>query len=280
MCRLLGIVSSERTNFHFSLHAAPRSLASLSDEHPHGWGVGVYEAGHGWRLRKRPVRARECEHFYEASTSMHGELLLAHVRSRTVGEASAANTHPFRRERWVFAHNGTITNTDFLRDRTSQERLRHVEGQTDSELFFSYLLTCLDAAGVTAEPASERTDRVLCQAMTEALAQPSFGACNFLLSDGEVLYSHRFGRTLFVLERHPRDRVCTHRESHETGAAIDTPWTPQRHAILIASEEMTAEPWVEVSEGMLLRCDRTPLPRWRVLGSGGGLTAAADQRAC
>ena len=39
MCRLLGIVSSERTSFHFSLQAAPRSLASLSSEHPHGWGI-------------------------------------------------------------------------------------------------------------------------------------------------------------------------------------------------------------------------------------------------
>lgn len=276
MCRLLGIVSSERTNFHFSLHTAPRSLAYLSEAHPHGWGVGVYEAGHGWRLRKRPVRARECEHFYEASTSMHGELLLAHVRQRTVGEASTANTHPFRRDRWVFAHNGTITDTAFLRARTSAERLRHLEGQTDSELFFSYLLTCLDAAGVTAEPAAARTDAALVRAMADALGQPSFGACNFLLSDGEVLYSHRFGRTLFVLERHPPDQVYTHRESHETGAAVDTPWTPKRHAILIASEEMTAEPWVEVREGMLLRCDRTPLPRWRVLHSADVTTATGQ----
>jgi glutamine amidotransferase len=265
MCRLLGIAASERTNFHFSLHTAPRSLASLSVEHPHGWGVGVYDADHGWTLRKRPVRASECEQFYEAATSIYGELLVAHVRARTVGEASAVNTHPFRRERWLFAHNGTITNTAYLRARTSPERLRQIEGQTDSELFFSYLLTCFDQAGVSAEPASPRTDRVLGSALREALAQPSFGACNFLLSDGDVLYAHRHGRTLFVLERHPPDRVRVHRESHETGAAIDTPWTPDRHAVLIASEEMTAEPWTEVAEGTLLRCERRPLPSWRIL---------------
>ena len=61
-----------------------------------------------------------------------------------------------------------------------------------------------------------------------------------------------------------------HRESHETGAAIDTPWTAQRHAILIASEEMTDEPWTKVAEGALLRCDRTPLPRWHILVAGRG----------
>ena len=268
MCRLLGIISSERTNFHFSLQVGPRSLASLSSEHPHGWGVGVYDAAQGWTLRKRPVRASECTYFHEASTTIHGELLLAHVRSRTVGESSENNTHPFRRGRWLFAHNGTITDLDFLRANSSAEQLGHITGQTDSELFFAYLLTCLDAAGVSGESASARTDRALAEAMHAALAQPSFGACNFLLSDGDVLYSHRYGRTLFVLERRPEDKTRVHRESHETGAKIDTPWSPERHAVLIASEQMTTEPWVEVREGTLLRCDRQPLPSWRILTPG------------
>lgn len=266
MCRLLGIVSSERTSFHFSLQAAPRSLASLSSEHPHGWGIAVYDSNDGWTVQKRPVRAAGCEHYYQAASTIQGELLLSHVRSRTVGETTLANTHPFRRERWVFAHNGTITDTDFLRAKSSTERLQQIEGQTDSELFFAYLLTCLDQAGVVDQPASQRTDEALAAAMHEALLRPSFGACNFLLSDGSVMYAHRYGRTLFLLERRPTDQVRVHRESHETGAAIETPWTPKRHAVLIASEEMTDEPWRTISEGTLLRCDRKPVPSWRELG--------------
>jgi glutamine amidotransferase len=265
MCRLLGIVSSERTDFHFFLHAAPQSLASLSLQHPHGWGVGVYDSERGWTLRKRPVRASDCEHFYEASTTVRGELLLAHVRARTVGAVTVANTHPFRRGRWLFAHNGTITNTAFLRARSSTEQQQRIEGETDSELFLAYLLTGLDQAGVSGEPASARTDQALAQAMREALAQPSFGACNFLLSNGDVLYAHRFHRSLFLLERQPSDPVRVHRASFETGISIDTPWTPDRHAILLASEAMTHEPWWEVPEGTLLRCDRQPIPSWHVL---------------
>lgn len=267
MCRLLGILSSERTDFHFSLHAAPRSLSSLSLEHPHGWGVAVFDAQDGWRVQKRPVRAGACEHFQKTSSSILGELLLAHVRARTVGEINLANTHPFRCERWLFAHNGTISDLAFLRDHTSQERLRGISGQTDSERFFAYLLTRLDEAGVTHEPASARTDAVVLRALQDALLRPHFGACNFLLSDGETLYAHRFGRTLFLLEKRPSDLVRVHRESHETGAMIDTPWTPQRHAILIASEQMSEEPWHSVEEGTLLRCDRAPLPSFRIIGT-------------
>src|ERR1700712_5924789 len=100
MCRLLGIVASERTDFHFFLRAAPHSLAALSHEHPHGWGVGVYDRDAGWTVRKQPVRASDCEHFFAASTAARGELLLAHVRARTVGAATVANTHPFHRGRW------------------------------------------------------------------------------------------------------------------------------------------------------------------------------------
>lgn len=270
MCRLLGIVVNERTNFHFALHAAPRSLASLSGEHPHGWGIAVFDASYGWAMKKQPVRASECPLFLNASSTIEGELLLAHVRSRTVGQSTIANTHPFWCDRWLFAHNGTITDTEFLRAHSSPERLRCIQGQTDSELFFAYLLTQLDEAGVTAEPASERTDEALKQAMQKARAQPQFGACNFLLSDGDVLYAHRSGRTLFVLERKPYDEVRVHRVSQETGASIDTPWSASRQAVLIASEEMTEEPWVTVAEGTLLRCDRQPQPRWRTLAPPAG----------
>jgi predicted glutamine amidotransferase len=60
MCRLLGIVSSEPTEFRIILHEAPRSLAALSREHRDGWGLAVFESrrtpegmtDHGWRLHK------------------------------------------------------------------------------------------------------------------------------------------------------------------------------------------------------------------------------------
>ena len=40
-----------------------------------------------------------------------------------------------------------------------------------------------------------------------------------------------------------------------------TKWTARRHAVFIASERITDEPWREIDDGTLLRIERTPTPR-------------------
>src|SRR6476469_9267208 len=42
MCRLVGIVASDVTEFGLVLKEAPRSLARLSREHPDGWGIAAH----------------------------------------------------------------------------------------------------------------------------------------------------------------------------------------------------------------------------------------------
>jgi predicted glutamine amidotransferase len=159
----------------------------------------------------------------------------------------------------VFAHNGTIEDIDYVRAGISARRLAAVRGDTDSELFFAFLLTRIDG-----RPDVE-LDVVLAETVREARARPNFGAFNFLLSDGEVTYAHRYGRTLFLLERGPHDEVRESRESRETGAIVQTPWSQRRCAVFIASERLTDEPWKEVASGTLMRLDARPIPRWRIV---------------
>jgi predicted glutamine amidotransferase len=271
MCRLLGIVSSEPAEFRIVLQDSPRSLAALSREHCDGWGLAVYESndvssetgGGGWRLHKAAACAAEDGDFRRLA-SARGDLMLWHIRRRTIGAIGVENTHPFRKGRWVFAHNGTIEERDYLRASASARRLTEVQGQTDSEMFFAYLLTELDAAGVADEPASAATDTVIGDAVRRACAHVNFGAANFLLSDGTAMYAYRFGRTLFLLERGPADQVRPTRQSRD-GTVIVTPWSQQRRAVLVASEAMTDEPWQAVDEHGLLRIDRVPSPRWQLL---------------
>src|SRR5207253_4701194 len=122
--------------------------------------------------------------------------------------------------------------------RTSPERLAEISGDTDSELLFAWLLTCLDEAGVSNETASPRTDRAISAAARAARQEPDFGAFNFLLSDGATTYAHRFGRAMFLLERQPEDAVRESRRSRD-GTVFETPWSQRRTAIFIASEHIT-----------------------------------------
>lgn len=269
MCRLLGIVASELTEFGLVLTEAPRCLATLSREHPDGWGIAIHDASgdtsigdEPWRLHRGTAPAGEDSRFRELAARSRGHLLVAHVRQKTVGPTRLENTHPFVRDGWVFAHNGTIKEQDVLRARSSGRRLREITGDTDSELFFAYVLTKLDERGLL-RPRDEHARVAITDLLHEITAElraARIGAFNFLLSDGQTTYAHRFGRSLFVLERGPTDAVRERRDMGE-GAAIMTRWTARRQAVFVASERITDEPWREVADGTLLRIERSPAPR-------------------
>jgi predicted glutamine amidotransferase len=255
MCRLVGIVASEPTEFGLCLNTAERSLAALSREHPDGWGIAIHS--HEWRVHKGIERAYEDRRFHEVAARSRGHMLIAHIRQKTVGPTRVENTHPFERDGWVFAHNGTLTDLPAVRDRSSSRRLGEVTGDTDSELLFAFLLSRLDAHG--AHASKKDATRVLATATTE-LRDRKVGAFNFLLSNGEVTFVHRFGRTLFLLERGPGDPVRERRDLMGSTMLV-TRWTSRRRAILVASERITNEPWQEVPEGSFFRVDREPAPR-------------------
>jgi predicted glutamine amidotransferase len=244
MCRLLGVLADNTRDFDLCLQHAPRSLAALSTEHPDGWGIAVWESKAGWFLRKRPACARTDVSFVELAQQMRGRVLVAHIRQGTVGPAILENTHPFQCGRWIFAHNGTIDDVEYLLSRASAARRANVCGSTDSELLFAFLLTRLDAAGLSEAPSNEATDLVVADAVDELAARSSLGSYNFVLCDGETLYAQRRGRSLFVLERR--------KAGHETTA-------------LVASEAITDEPWQPLGDGALVRCRRIDPTQWHAL---------------
>jgi predicted glutamine amidotransferase len=269
MCRMLGIVASETTNFRFCLEQAPRSLHCLSREHPDGWGIAVYASEKDdWSVQKQAACAGSDDRFVHVAASCTGDSMVAHIRKRTVGPIGVENTHPFRRGRWVFAHNGTIGDLAALRSETSAARLAEIGGETDSEIFFAYLLARIDAEGGGAEGASPAAvENALVHASAELRASPSFSASNFLLSNGRELYAFRRGRSLLALERKPGDAVRPSRRSPDTGATIDTRWTARRRAVLVASEAITDELWQPVEEGSLVAVVRRPEPEIRVIAA-------------
>jgi predicted glutamine amidotransferase len=240
MCRLLGVVASRPVDHRTLLAERPRSLAALGEEHRDGWGLAAASGGR-WRIDKG-TRPASCDaRFRERALSSSGEILVSHVRKRTVGSIRKTNAHPFARGRWVFAHNGTVQDRAWITARTSPERAAEIRGETDSEAFFAFVLTRLDEAVVTS--ASPEADDVLARTLAECRAREGFGSFNFLLSDGASVYAHRFGRSLYVLERGDDRRA---------------------RAVFIASEVMTGEAWREVESGTLLRVSVAGERRWTV----------------
>ncbi len=267
MCRLLGIAANEPTEFRIVLREAPRSLAALSREHRDGWGIAVYDAcAKTWQLDKGVACASEDERFHQLAIGSRGVLLVSHVRQKTIGCTSIANTHPFAQGRWIFAHNGTVNDVAFLRAQASPERIAEIAGETDSELLFAWVLTRLDEAGVSDAPANAATDRALGAIAREARERQNFGAFNFLLSDGSTTYAHRFGRTMFLLERQPEDAVVSRRMVSD-GMVVETPWSHARTAVFVASERITDEPWQTIEDATLLRIERSPSPFWRLVAT-------------
>jgi glutamine amidotransferase len=258
MCRLLGIVTASPYEFGLVLREAPRSMAMLSREHRDGWGLATHAGtpGYAWALQRSVQTADEDPGFAEHARRARGRVLLAHVRQKTVGPLAIANTHPFQHGDWVFAHNGTVKDVEWVEKQTSPERLAERGGATDSELFFAYLLTKLDEAGATQKLASRQTDDVVRRAVLAATGRDDFGSLNFLLSNGSSLYVSRFGRPLHLLERAPSESDLD--EAAESG---EVP-IERRRCVVVASEPLTDEAWTPIEQGALLRLDVLPSPHW------------------
>jgi len=223
MCRLFGALSTQIEAHPLALTETPKSLAVLSPDHPHGWGIAVHD-GRSWSLHKSPTCAGSDARYHELAKVARGRVLIAHVRKATVGRTNVANTHPFRRDGWIFAHNGTLGELDWISRRTSSLRSREIEGDTDSERFFAFLMTALDDAGATL--GSRRAPHgaaaaAISRSVMSARQRPKLGSANFLLSDGDVLYAHRFGRTLFTSANATSFRLAS--EAGHEGAWSEVP---------------------------------------------------------
>lgn len=216
----------------------------MSREHGDGWGIAVHDAAAGWIVTKRAAQADGDRRFEVAVSSAVGSLLVAHVRSRTVGGISPDDTHPFAHGPWVFAHDGTVERVADLRATLDEGSLATVRGDTDSEVVFAFLL-----AKLASHPGTGRSrfvaDMVLARAVEDLCDMPSLGAATFLLSDGVALYAFCHGRPLFLLERQVDSRT---------------------EAILVASEPVTPdEPWEAISDGALVVVWRRPRLGWAVM---------------
>jgi glutamine amidotransferase len=228
MCRLFGVRADHPVDLRRALTTGPRPFHRLGEKHPHGWGIGWYDHGRA-HVRHEAHSAAHSPEFPAAAAQVRSSLVVAHVRKATCGEVSAANCHPFRHHNWLFAHNGSIER-ESLYARLDPEHRDAIRGQTDSEVFFHWLLQNIEQTGSVP------------QGLRQAVAVvTSFTSLNFVLTDGAVLYAYRDATqqeeyySLFSL------RHTSGGGPPVTGAAV-----------LVCSEQLTDDAWNEIPMGRLL----------------------------
>ena len=239
VCRLFGQHAHPEFDLCEPLCTAERSLRFLSHQHPHGWGIGWWEAGTPL-VRKGLLPAHSDENFVAAARGARSAVVIAHVRDASIGPVTPANTHPFAYARWLFAHNGTVGR--FKRSRRVREAILAevdpdlrplVQGDTDSERLFLVFLGRLRARAPLDGASASQVRRALAETteVVAAIADPGAekpSSLNLLVSDGRVLVATRRGRTLHLA----------------TNAG-------PRHALVVASEPVGngRTRWEDVPEG-------------------------------
>lgn len=113
-----------------------------------GFGVGWYgsDADVGTPAVVREIGpAWSNRNLREIAGHVRSPLFFAHIRASTGTAVQQTNSHPFRHGRWMWMHNGAIT--DFHRMRrdlalaVDPELFLDIEGSTDSEMMFFLALT-------------------------------------------------------------------------------------------------------------------------------------------
>lgn len=198
MCELLGMECNVPTDIVFSF-CGLRQRGGRTGPHADGWGLAFYE-GNATRvfLDPEPAAQSPLAHFL-ASHPIKTLLAIGHIRKKTRGARTLANTHPFVRElwgrHWVFAHNGTV------RDAKRRKLGRFMPiGDTDSEHAYCYLL---DQLRLRFDDYPRKVSD-LWRAIAEIGGEIGEGGTfNFLLGDGRHLYARCATKLAYIVRKAP-----------------------------------------------------------------------------
>jgi predicted glutamine amidotransferase len=253
MCELLGMECNVPTDIVFSFSGL-RQRGGRTAPHADGWGLAFYE-GRAARVFLEPAPA--CESPLARFLSEHPiKTLLAvgHVRKRTRGPTTLANTHPFVRElwgrHWAFAHNGTLRGVR----RFALGRYRPI-GNTDSEHACCVLLEAL-RTGFRDYPARPRD---LWEAVADVGAElGALGSFNFLLGDGRHLYARCGTKLCYLIRKAPFGHAALADDDVRVDFAQVT--TPRDRVAVVATTPLTTnEVWTHGKPGELWVFDQGAL---------------------
>jgi glutamine amidotransferase len=245
MCELLGMECNTPTDINFSFTGfAVRGGKTAA--HADGFGLAFYEGRAARVFLDSGSAANSPLAQFLRHHSIKTELAVAHIRKKTRGKVTLANTHPFQRElwgrSWVFAHNGTVKGIK----KKKLGRFRPI-GDTDSEHAFCLILEELRLA--FRDYPQKRT------AMRQALAEigstiSKQGTFNFLLGDGRALYARCDTRLSHIVRKYPFGLATLADE--DVSIDFSTVTTPKDRVAVVATAPLTRdETWTIGTPGQM-----------------------------
>jgi glutamine amidotransferase len=248
---LFGLYANIPVDVEFNFYHAENSMAQLSHYNYSGWGIAWFN-GVKWELVKEPSALHVSKKARSTARRVRGLIIISHVRLATTGGETLENTHPWLYRGYVFAHNGTVDRWGLLR--LVRQEYRGFEGETDSEVLFHLIVQeALDAGSFL-----EGVRRALEKINEEEVR---YSSLNFLASDGHQLYALRYAKhslgyyTLYYLER-PKGSLSLNKLSETTLQLIRAKLARGEKAVLVASEPLTEENWLEIPNKHMLIVDK------------------------
>jgi glutamine amidotransferase len=225
--------------------------------HGDGWGLALYDGKAVRTFLETTAAANSSLARFVKENPIKTLLAVAHVRKKTRGSSTLANTHPFVRELWgrafTFAHNGTVRRVR----RLPLGRFQPI-GDTDSEYAFCVLLGKLSRA-FNEYP---RTARDLAR-FYEIVARAGrligeSGTFNFLLGDGTHLFARCATKLHYIVRKAPF-RVATLADD-DVQIDFSDVTTPRDRVVVVATMPLTRdEVWTQGKPGTLWVFDRGSL---------------------
>jgi predicted glutamine amidotransferase len=183
-----------------SLHARMGAEPTNGD----GFGLGWYGGGEGPGVYRSVSPAWSDPNLRELAAHVESRLFLAHLRAAIGSPVQETNCHPFRKDSWLFVHNGYVRDFHELRRdlmlAIDPPLFPEVHGSTDTEVVFHLALTM----GLEADPigALERTVGLIEATARRRRLTPHVQG-TFGTTDGDTLWAVRYAtdgqaRSLFA----------------------------------------------------------------------------------
>jgi len=251
MCRSLGVIINAPVDLEFSLLKADKPFRDFGYANPDGWGMGWYKNNFAQIFRQGISAKNRESQLPNLSKKVISKIIIVHVRKGTGAISSEVNTHPFMYKNWLFAHNGSV-NREYLLSLLKEDYKNRLEGETDSEVYFYWILQCIEEGHDIIDGLREAINKTI---------KKNHSGLNFLLSNGKYLYAFRYSScsknyyTLYKLKREPSEPGPIELLSKETEALLHSKSLKGERAVLVCSEKLTTEKWEDITFGSLLIID-------------------------